>query len=436
MNKKQIEEIENTYFDNLVVKSRKKSFLQLIFFSVFLITAIYTLVDLNTNNDTDFISSKSILNNENVQFQLRNNETKFREQINKNLSTFYKDKSLSLIDSISKSKKDIREIKKFLLLSKLKSGKLKEEFYIKIEKMSSPLMEIKGIKTVISIDNNKLENILQSSNTIINEDTIKYGNFLKNEYILDKQLRIDYLILSVFIFILGFVFFYYKNRIGYKDKNQLLDKIKILNAQKREVEEVKDLLEKKDISEKEIINLKKTIDKLESNISNYDFENILKSILYIDVEKAEKKSNELYNRSTLMLVLGLLVAVVGILVFYFTLPEFKAINSSSQYFALTIRPTFVLIFIQSISYYLLRQYRSLISDYKYFYKEFLQKSKIFLAYQLIQNKSMDEMEKKLVDKLLNKDCSEQNINSEPSEKEETSNEDLLNLMKMILGKIK
>ena len=68
--------------------------------------------------------------------------------------------------------------------------------------------------------------------------------------------------------------------------------------------------------------------------------------------KSEKRSLEFYNRSTLMLILGLLMAVVGVLVFYFSLPEFKSAKSPTDYLALTILPTLLLFFVQSISFYL------------------------------------------------------------------------------------
>ena len=97
-----------------------------------------------------------------------------------------------------------------------------------------------------------------------------------------------------------------------------------------------------------------------------------------------------------MLILGLLVASLGVAIFYFTIPEYDPEMSNSNFILLAIRPALILLFIQSISIYLLRQYRLLIGDYKYFHKIYLEKSRVFSIYQTSQNEEFIANEEEFV----------------------------------------
>jgi hypothetical protein len=417
-------------------KRLKRAGISLLFFLLFslcLLLLLFTVVDVYTENDTSFRSSKSVLNEENVQYQIRTNEIKFREELNKKLKLLYNDKSFALIDSIAKNSNEASSIKKYIILNKLKSDKTSVEFYSKIEKLSSPLIEIKGLKTTLEIDFIKLDNIIQASKSNLNANDIKYGNYLKTEYYLDKKLRIDYVLIVLFAGVSLFLIAFFISKIGLKSHNALNDIVDDLNYDKQTIKQVQKILSEEEISKDEILQLKKLVNKLETNLKKYEFENILESILYIDVSKSERKSLELYNRSTLMLILGLLVAILGILIFYFTLPEFQSISKPNQYLALTIRPTLLLLFVQSISFYLLKQYRSLINDYKYFHKEYLEKSKTFITYQLMQSDNISDVEMKLIDKLLQTEVKE-NLSNE--NENEVSNEKILDVLKIMIEKFK
>lgn len=386
----------------LVSRERKGHLLTFLILALTVMLVVISILDLYSNNDTT-ISSSAILNEENVQYELRKNESKFREQISSDLKTLYSDKSFNLIDSISNNSKESTAIKNYIVLNKLRNGKKSYQFNIPVEKATTPILELKGIKTTFKIDFDKLSNIIKASKSNLSEDNIKYGNYLTTDYVYEKKVRYDYLIIALFILIAVFVFNFYKNRIGLKNKDELIGAIENLQSDKEAIKQAQDILNDETISKKEIELLKKLVMQIEKNLDTYKFDNILQSVLYIDNIKAEKRSLELYNRSTLMLVLGLLIAVVGILVFYFTLPEFNHTKNATEYIALVIRPTLLLLFVQSISIFLLRQYRSLINDYKYFHNEYLKKSKIFITYQLMQNENITEVEMKLIESLLEKD---------------------------------
>lgn len=412
--------------DSLVFALRS---MVIIFACIFLLITIY---DLKSNDDA--ISNEPILKNEDVTFQIRTKEARYRDQILKHIDSIYLDKQISLIDSISKSSIGNNEIKKLIIINKLKTDISKSSFSIKPQKSSTSfLIELKQLRVIFEIDFTKLTDILNSSSSYFSEDNIKYGNYLKTSYGYEKKLRIDYLVITIFSIIALLVLSHFLRKIGLKNKKEGLEEFSDKLTQDREyLNEAKKILEDNSVSHEEIQHLKALILGIETNLANYNFDKIIDSILYKDLQKSEKKALELYSRSTLMLILGLLVAVAGIFVFYFTLPDFSDIKNATEYIALTIRPAIILIFIQSISFYLLRQYRSLINDYKYFNNEYLKKSKIFIAHQLMQNENINENEIKLINSLLSK---------EPVELKEDAainmpNDRVMEILKVVLEKLK
>ncbi len=414
-----------------LLRRLRQSFMSLFASFGLLVTLGLTFIDVLSNDDTT-ISPNSSLNNEDVQYEIRKNEAIFRDQIYTEIKEVYATKDFSIIDSLTYSSKEISEIKKYVIINRLKDGKTSYKFDITAEKITSPFIELEKITTTFNIDFEKINDIIKSTKSETTEESIKYGNYLNTNYKFVKKIRYDYLIIALFVLIALIIITYYRKRIGTKSKEKFETVIEDLQSDKENIKQAQEILNDENISKSEIDFLKKLVNKIAENLNSYKFESILESVLYSDVSKAEKKSLELYNRSTLMLILGLLIAVVGILIFYFTLPEFKKNQIASNYLALTIRPTLLLLFIQSISFYLLRQYRSLISDYKYFHEEYLKKSKTFVIYQLMQNKNISDTEMKLIDSLLESDSKK----SEWEEKEEISTENVLDIIKILISKIK
>lgn len=426
-------------FDELVNHALKKetklSVVTTLLVAIVFILSLITIIDISTNDDSLSSSSTSVLYKENVQFEIRKNENKFREDIYSKLKKVYLDKKFQIIDSISKNGNENSDIKNYVIINKLKSSEGFFKFYIRINQNSTPLVSLKGIKVKFEIDFTKLNKILEANKSKgLTEENIKYGNYLKTFYEFDKKVRIDYLIIISLIILALSTLLYFATRISSRNKKYKLEEAtENLTTDKKNLRKAQKILNNDNISEKEILRLKEIVLEIENNLDSYKFDNILDSILYEDVVKAERKSLELYNRSTLMLILGLLVAIAGIFVFYFTLPEFNDIKRYGEYLALTIRPTLILIFIQSISFYLLKQYRSLISDYKYFHEEYLKKSKVFIIYQLMQNDSITDIEMKLIDSLLIQESN----NSKKIEEEKSLDENkLLDILKSIIEKAK
>lgn len=116
--------------------------------------------------------------------------------------------------------------------------------------------------------------------------------------------------------------------------------------------------------------------------------------LNYDVLLVETKANELYKRSTLMLISGLVMAFVGIIVFYFMLSQQKSIqleNWNTSDIVNFVRPFTMLIFIESIAWFLLRQYRVLINDYKEFYRLFMKRLNYNVAFRFLKDIGQNEM---------------------------------------------
>jgi hypothetical protein len=155
------------------------------------------------------------------------------------------------------------------------------------------------------------------------------------------------------------------------------------------------------------------------------------------VSKAESKSREVQNRSTLMLVSGLIMAFIGVVVFYFTLPSnISATTDIMKIITLSVRPTLILIFIEAVSWYLLKQHKVLLDDYKYYHSIYNKKVGYLAAYKLVAESELaDEKLKSIIPAII---LSEEIKKSESVATDdspiETSNRMLTSLFDKILTK--
>lgn len=97
-------------------------------------------------------------------------------------------------------------------------------------------------------------------------------------------------------------------------------------------------------------------------------QNSLKQIFDLSITSA-KKSRELYSRSGVYLIVGILIAIIGLLLFYLypvTKPDVGT-NDLNTILTVTLLPRFgVLIFIELIAFFFLKQYRPAMDEYRYF----------------------------------------------------------------------
>lgn len=121
-----------------------------------------------------------------------------------------------------------------------------------------------------------------------------------------------------------------------------------------------------------------------------------------DLYKNQVVANRLFARSTMLLVTGIIMAFMGIGVFYFSLPDADFANSSVEQYVLSIiRPIFILLFIEAVSWFLLKQYRALLSDYKEFNDVCVRRANYKMSYDLLKEPSGGVVYEKLIDSLLN-----------------------------------
>lgn len=146
------------------------------------------------------------------------------------------------------------------------------------------------------------------------------------------------------------------------------------------------------ISEENQQNFKDEVKNLRGKLKNLNIQNSLRTLMKVRGDLIEK-SNLLEKRADLMLILGLLVALIGLIVFYITIPSLEK-GDRELYLLKSIRPIFVLIFIEGISLYLLRQYRVAINDQKEYYNLYLAKNYQFQYMKFLLDEELNEQAKK------------------------------------------
>jgi hypothetical protein len=162
-----------------------------------------------------------------------------------------------------------------------------------------------------------------------------------------------------------------------------------------------------------------------------------------DVEQALKRSEELFSRSTILLAGGVVMAFVGVGVFFFSLNDFPigfatpyyggfglgyagGFGGSAPMFGGTGQPnhsspstwgvptvmivhafksTAMLIFIEAISWFLLRQYRALIEDYKSFYRYYMRRANYLITFKLVAEPTELALRTRFVETLLSEELS-------------------------------
>ena len=132
------------------------------------------------------------------------------------------------------------------------------------------------------------------------------------------------------------------------------------------------------------------------------------SLLLGDVDRAVRLSNALYSRSTLLLVGGIVMSFVGIGVFWAALPSVPVTTTEPALLAYAlqaIRPLAMLFFVEAIAWFLLRQYRALMEDYKVFHRVYLRRSDLLVAFRIATSREPGPAELSLAAALIADDVS-------------------------------
>ena len=329
-------------------------------------------------------------------------------------------------------------IKRDILVNHLKTSFSEKEYSVELNTLSDFSFFVKYSRLVVlfEIDFSQLSTIVDASKPPqISEEIIKYGDYIRTTTSFKKKVDIQNIVIAIFVLIVISVLWFFGYRIGGKhDDESLESKKEKLSSNKKKLEEIKETLSEDGVEPELVERISGLLEKVEEQLEAYEDENIVKSILFEEVVKAETRSNELYNRSTLMLILGLVTATVGVVVFYITLPNYID-QAPSQYLPSTIRPSLILLFIQSIAFYLLRQYRSLILDYKHFYQEYTKTARIFSVYQILQRENPSDEMKRFAETVL-QGVELQQLGNSKKENESKDNQIVVETLKSLVSKLK
>lgn len=162
----------------------------------------------------------------------------------------------------------------------------------------------------------------------------------------------------------------------------------------------------------------------------------VKAIFQKDVMASERRAESMFARATLLLTGGIIMAFVGIVIFYITLPAQNVPESLTKYWPQLIRPTGVLVFIESVAWFLLRQYRSLIEDYKSFHRIHLKRANYLAAYILLESEEVTPEKMFLIASLINEDHSGKLQNGETTESLESNKQVITDPVSEVLETLK
>jgi hypothetical protein len=139
----------------------------------------------------------------------------------------------------------------------------------------------------------------------------------------------------------------------------------------------------------------------------------IEGYLVTDVDRALTRSEQLFSRSTLLLVGGVVMAFVGVGVFFASLTEVNAVSPDqnivvsstpiNRQLFLAFKSTAMLVFLEAIAWFLLRQYRALIEDYKSFYRYYMRRANYLAAFKMVSHQADKVLIGRLVETLLSED---------------------------------
>lgn len=160
-------------------------------------------------------------------------------------------------------------------------------------------------------------------------------------------------------------------------------------------------------------------------IDNTKTENIIEhtvrelNIIEMYLKQSQKLSEQIFSRSSAYLLIGCLIAFAGVIFFYFQSFYAKATATDFTELNFTIRETLprigVLIFVETIAFFFLKQYKSTMEEFRYYEAIKRQRENQYLiANYVISNKDNIDNFMAIIDKL--------NLNENPNKlsKDETT----------------
>lgn len=362
-----------------------------------------------SKNDYETLDKEFYSNNSTLVY---NQQTKFRAKVLKE----YKSKVNSFF--INQGKSDS------LILNKIKTKvivdflipKTKSKYSINLKNYKIPpafLISYDTLYLTYTIDNEKINNLIRNQDFTIQsfEEILKYRDYIKIKKNATYHLQITFWILFLVLLYIFILFVSYSDKF-LKSKEDYLPFAKVYKNIKIEIDYILGLKSEisESVNEEDKEELQREYDvKIEDLINQIEDlaeKNKEQYIINEMVRKSELKLKECSNRANLMLISGLSMSFVGVTLFYYTIPELKGLKFDFiKMLSLSLRPTLILIFIQAISWYLLKQYRLTQEEYKHYFLIYNRKMNYLSTYKLIQSSNLNEEDdmKKLLPLILLKE---------------------------------
>jgi len=369
-----------------------------------------------------------ILEKEEIRSQIKLQEFRYRDNLADNYQVYLKSSSLKIIDSLTLSNKEYYSLKKILIQDFLLQQDVRT-FSTNYSKQPFLGVSYDSIKTTIKIKKDELSKIQESIKAIDNvTDLLKYGDILEVKSSLKGRVKFDIIALIIgalliLKLIIDFIIAIRKSRkekIVYIELNEEIDNLNksIDNAKSRGESVSVDTLTylKQQVEE---LNLKaKPLLQKTNSIEDAKLEAI----------KLESISKQFFERSNLLLVIAFIIAIVGVFIFYIILPDFSKGYSLNEYLAISIRPVLTLIFFQTLSIFIFKQYRISVSDYKFFNNEYQEKIAFITAHKLLKEEDFSEEQISSVKSFIN------TTKSFGKDEKEENNDSILQQLKALIKK--
>lgn len=251
--------------------------------------------------------------------------------------------------------------------------------------------EISEISELISVDIIRLKELMvryRVDSEIFN--VILYGDFIDKEIIVESSIRYDKIIIfCVIILLIIGVLIWYSYIVDNKG-----EKLREIEDIKKAVESAEQEIEKYDGDKSDILSkIKILLEFIKNDLEEYKFE--FRYSKYIE-KRILQKSDQLLMKSNLMLVFGLIFAAVGILVFYFSLPDLDGNVDNYLLIQQTLRSALILLFLEGLAIYFLKQYRITFKDYTYYYNMYLSKYDLRIVGNVLSKENLNTEDKKVI----------------------------------------
>lgn len=174
----------------------------------------------------------------------------------------------------------------------------------------------------------------------------------------------------------------------------------------------------------------------------------LDSALRVEMKNAWISAQRFYSGSLYLLMVGVVMAFVGMGAFFSALPDFStfaALEKASpthweSYAVASIRPFGLLVFIEAIAWFFLRQYRSSTEDFKAFHRIYLRRSNYFAARKAYAELETTEKSQLMAAALLSEDLSGRLTKGQSTESIEAmkidDNNPIFNILNGAMGRLR